>query len=92
MSDYSYNYDERNEAKQTYDSFKSRLDEKYGNVVEKDENGKCSSVYIGENDVAIVLSNERSKSSGGEYRRYVTIAYVQTDINNELANKSSDEL
>ena len=92
LSDYSYNYDERNEAKQTYDSFKSRLDEKYGNVVEKDENGKCSSVYIGENDVAIVLSNERSKSSGGEYRRYVTIAYVQTDINNELANKSSDEL
>ncbi len=92
LSDNSYNYDERNEAKQTYDSFKSKLDEKYGNAVETDEDGKCSSVYLGENDVAIVLSNERSKSSGGEYRRYVTIAYVQTDINNELANKSLDEL
>ena len=92
LSDNSYNYDERNEAKQTYDSFKSRLDEKYGNAVDTDEDGKCSSVYWGENDVAIVLSNKRSKSSGGEYRRYVSIAYVQTDINNELANKSSDEL
>lgn len=84
--------DEQNDAKQTYDSYKIKLDDKYGVHDEKESSNGKYIVYIGGNDIAIILSNERSKSAGGKYRRYVKIEYYHTAIYNKLSEQSTDEL
>lgn len=84
--------DENNDAQQTYDSYKIKLNNKYG-VQDENESSKGKFItYIGGNDISIILSNERSKSTGGEYRRYVQIEYYHTAIFNKLSEQSADEL
>ena len=91
--DEGYGYeDELNTAEQTYELYKSSLDAKYGVHDEQEsDNGKYV-IYVGNNDISIILSNERNKSTGGEYRRYITIQYYQTAIYNQLSNNGFDEL
>lgn len=91
LGDYS---DERREAESTFSSFKRKLDDKYGEEeVEQYEDGSGKSVtYFGSNDMAVILSNTRSRSSGGSYRRYVKLEYVQFAIYRELQNAADDEL
>ncbi len=87
-----YKPDDLKEANRTYDSFKTKLEEKYGTTEEKsDEDGKSIS-YIGNNGIGLILSNSRSKSKSGEYRRYVTLEYWHTTIYSHLYNQSNDEL
>ena len=89
--DERYEY-ELNAADQTYELYKSSLDAKYGVHDEQEsDNGKYV-IYVGNNDISIILSNERNKSTGGEYRRYITIQYYQTAIYNQLSNNGFDEL
>lgn len=84
--------DEQNDAKQTYDSYKIKLDDNYGVHDEKESSNGKYIVYIGGNDIAIILSNERSKSAGGKYLRYVKIEYYHTAIYDKLSEQSTDEL
>ena len=35
-------------------------------------------------DMSVILSNERSQSKGSDYRRYVTLNYIQTEINRKI--------
>ncbi len=87
-----YKSDDLKEANRTYDSFKTKLEEKYGTTEEKsDEDGK-SIGYIGNNGIGLILSNSRNKSKSGEYRRYVTLEYWHTTIYSQLYNQSNDEL
>lgn len=87
-----YGFDDLKEANRTFESFKTKLEEKYGTAEEKtDEAGKRIS-YIGNNGIGLMLSNERSKSKGGDYRRYVTLEYWHTEIHSQLYNQSNDEL
>lgn len=88
---YSYD-DERRDAKNSFDRLKSRLDEKYGEVeIDTDDMGSYAR-YIGGNDVILILSNKRSQSSGGSYRRYVELTYVHRGIVNKQKEVSDDEL
>lgn len=87
-----YKEDDFNEANRTFESFKAKLEDKYGPTEEKtDEDGKRIS-YIGNNGIGLMLSNNRSKSKGGDYRRYVTLEYWHTEIHSQLYNQSNDEL
>lgn len=88
---YSYD-DEKKEAERIYNSYKEKLDSKYGKCEENTSDDGKSVVYLGGNNMAIILSNERSKSQGGSYRRYVRIDYIQTAINGRLSESSDDEL
>ena len=84
--------DEIRDAQKTYDYYKEKLNEKYGEKEEKDsEDGKYI-IYLGSNDMGVMLSNERSRSKGGDYRRYVTLDYIQTEINRKQSAKSEDDL
>lgn len=88
-----YGYDdEKKEAERTYTSYKNKLDEKYGSQKENDDDGGKYVCYVGHNDMAIILSNKRGKSSGGEYRRFVGIDYIQTEINKKVSSLNDDEL
>ena len=63
-----------------------------GEKEEKDSGDGKYVVYLGRNDMCVILSNERSRSKGGDYRRYVTLDYVQTEINGRQSAKSDDDL
>lgn len=91
LDDYS---DERREAESTFSSFKRKLDDKYGEEeVEQYEDGSGKSVtYFGSNNMAVILSNTRSRSSGGSYRRYVKLEYIQVALYREIQNAANDEL
>lgn len=84
--------DEKKEAERTYEAYKEKLSEKYGQREEKTTDDSKYVIYLGENDMAIILTNERSKSQGGTYRRYVKIEYIQTAINQRLTDSNTNEL
>lgn len=88
---YVYN-DEKKEAERIYETYKKRLSEKYGQREETETDDSKYIIYLGENDMAIILTNERSKSQGGTYRRYVKLEYIQTAINDRISKSSNDEL
>lgn len=73
---YSYE-DERAEANAKYENLMEIMKKKYGKVWDEiDEDGnKCAYVY-GKNHISIKIFNEKLRSVGGEYRRYVGIEYV----------------
>lgn len=84
--------DDMNEAKETFDVYKAMLDDKYGlHDVRESENSKYVT-YSGWNNVAIILSNERGKSAGGKYRRYIKIECYQTAILNKLSGQGAADL
>jgi len=89
LPDYS---DERKDAEFTYSSLKKRLDDKYGEEKENmEEDGKYV-VYAGSNNMAVHLSNKRSRSIGGTYRRFVTLTYMNTEISNQVSSANDNEL
>lgn len=84
--------DDKKEAQSIYDSYKQKLTDKYGDKEEKDSDEGKYIMWFGNNDMAVMISNNRGKSNGGEYRRYVSIGYFQTEIYDRLSQKSDDEL
>lgn len=91
--DDGYGYgDEKKEAEQIYETYKEKLIEKYGECEEKENDDSKYIIYLGENDMAIILTNERGKSQGGTYRRYVKLEYIQSAINERLYKSGNDEL
>lgn len=86
--------DEKKEAERIYETYKEKLNVKYGQheEMETETDDSKTIVYLGENDMVIILTNERSKSQGGTYRRYVKLAYIQTAINGRISKSSNDEL
>lgn len=84
--------DEMRDAQKTYDYYREKLNEKYGEKEEQDSGDGKYVVYLGSNDMGVILSNERSRSKGGDYRRYVSLDYVQTKISGQQSAKSDDDL
>lgn len=88
-----YGTDNEREAKNQYESLKEKLDEKYGVGDEKkDDDGNLSTTYFGSNGIAIIISNERSRSMGGSYRRYVKIEYINVELYQKQNAAYDDEL
>lgn len=88
-----YGYeDDKKEAESIYNRYKEKLDAKYGKWDEKVTDDGKEVYYFGNNNMGILLSNERSKSQGGTYRRYVRIDYMQTAIYDRLIEAKNDEL
>ena len=73
-------------------SLKEKLDEKYGESETKSEDGNLSTIYIGGNDMAIMLDKEKSKSKGGTYRNYFKLTYYQSAIGSSQSKADNDEL
>lgn len=92
LNDGYSNDDERKEAQSTYDNYKQKLTDKYGERYERDLDGGTGMAWYGGNQMAVQISNTRSQSKGGAYRRYVTLDYWQTEIYEKLTQKSDDEL
>ena len=92
LEDYGSYSDEWKQAQSTYNYYRQKLNDKYGEKEETEsDNGKYTT-FIGKNDMAVMVSNERSQSKGGSYRRYVSLDYIQTEYFNQQTNKSDDEL
>ena len=88
--------EEFNQAEQNYNTYKAKLNDKYGEHDEREfETGKYIS-YNGKNHMSAVLSNEVSLSKGSSYRRYVSLTYTQEDYYQEkmdyLKEQSNNEL
>ena len=88
----TYEYEEESATKKSFQSLKSRLDDKYGESETRDVNGKLSTFYFGGNDMAIMLSKEKSKSMGGSYRNYFKLTYYQTAVGSSQSKADDDEL
>ena len=88
----TYEYEEEAATKRTYQSLKEKLDEKYGERETKSEDGNLSTIYIGGNDMAIMLDKEKSKSKGGSYRNYFKLTYYQSAIGSSQSKADNDEL
>ena len=87
-----YMADDRNEANSVYELFKSRLSEKYGAVDESSDQDGKSIHYVGNNDIVLELSNQRGRSKGGDYRRYVILNYWDMALLEQMSKQSNDEL
>ena len=84
---------ERRGAKSEYESFKSKLDDKYGFVeTEEGDDESLSTTYMGRNDVYIILSLEEEKSASGLYRLFFKLSYVQRELLNSVTQSQKDEL
>lgn len=84
--------DDENEAQSKYEYFKEKLNDKYGVQEESISDEGRYVVYFGCNNMRLILSNRRAKSRGGDYRRYVSLNYTQTEINSQQNAKSDDDL
>ena len=88
-----YNFDLEKEAKSQYEILKNKLDEKYGEGNEKKEDDEnFHTTYFGSNDMAIIISYERSRSVGGSYRRYLKIEYINVTLFQNQMSANDDEL
>lgn len=88
-----YNFDLEKEAKSQYEILKNKLDEKYGEGNEKKEDEEnFHTTYFGSNDMAIIISYERSRSVGGSYRRYLKIEYINVTLFQNQMSANDDEL
>ena len=92
MSLEDYSLDDKNEANRIYQLFKERLSEKYGEKDEESDEEGIHTIYVGNNMISLTLSNKRSKSAGGEYRRYVVLDYIDLSTMEQLSKQSNDEL
>lgn len=85
----NYSSDQEKDAKSLYENFKSKLDYKYGNGKEQEnEDGSRTTTYLGSNDMVIILFN----SVGGSYRRYVGIEYTNLTLFINQMAENDDEL
>ncbi len=88
----TYDGDEQKEAKDLYESIKSRLDAKYGEGGSINKENEKSTTYAGKNNVGVVVSEKKAKSKGGTYRKYVDIAYFKYDLYRNQVYKADQEL
>ena len=84
--------DEKKELRATFDYLKEKLDDKYGYSSVSEEDDELSVSYFGKNDAAAVLSLKKSRSKGGSFRLFCSLAYVSRSILDEVSNQSNDEL
>lgn len=87
-----FGYDDKKEASDSYTNMKNRLDEKYGEGREVTDGDDLVVYYEGSNGITIILDSTRSKSSGGDYFRYVSTAYIDFEIWNAISAAGNDEL
>lgn len=87
-----FDYNEETGTKKSYKTLKERLDSKYGEAETKEEDSDLSTIYIGGNNILIILSKEKSKSKGGSYRQYFHLSYYQRDVMSAESKASDDEL
>lgn len=88
-----YSSNQKKDAKNLYDNLKNKLDDKYGDGKEqKNEDESIYTTYFGSNDMAIIISYERTKSVDGSYRRYLKIEYTNLTLYNNQIEKDIDEL
>lgn len=92
LDDYGSYSDEWKRAENTYEYYKQKLDDKYGEAEDKSSDDEVYASYFGNNNMAVIISNKRSQSKGGAYRRYVTLDYIQTDLYNQVNEKLDNEL
>ncbi len=92
FEDYGSYSDEWKQAQSTYDFYRQKLNEKYGEKEETNSDEGKYTTFIGKNDMAVIISNERSQSKGGLFRRYVSLDYIQTEYFQQQSNKLDDEL
>lgn len=92
LKDYGSDSDEWKQAQSTYNYYRQKLNDKYGEKEETESDNGKRTTFIGKNDMAVIVSNERSQSKGGAFRRYVSLDYIQTEYFNQQTNKSDDEL
>lgn len=92
LEDYGSYSDEWKQAQSTYNYYRQKLNDKYGEKEETESDNGKHTTFIGKNDMAVIVSNERSQSKGGAFRRYVSLDYIQTEYFNQQTNKSDDEL
>lgn len=86
-------YDEKADAEKAYADIVTRLNNKYGPGKEtRVDDDYYYTNYYGNNDIAASVSIERSKSSGGEYRRYFSLEYVFLPIMRDVDREEDDEL
>ena len=87
-----YNYNEEEGTKKSYKALKDRLDSKYGEAETNEENGGLSTIYVGGNNIVVILSKQKEKSMGGSYRQYFHLTYCQRDVMSAESKASDDEL
>ncbi len=88
-------YEERNDAKSTYDSYKESLDKKYRTAlypITEEKGQNFSSTYLGSNGIALELYSRRGKTANGNYRRFVGLDYTHLGILNRNLEAMEDEL
>lgn len=80
-------------GEELYESYKSKLVEKYGKCEEKITEDEKKIVYTGENDMSVTLYSKLNGIERGSSRRYyVVIDYTQTAIYNRMKAINDDEL
>lgn len=88
-----YSSNQKKNARDLYDNFKKKLDDKYGNGKEqKDEDENINTTYLGSNDMGVIIYYERLKSFGDFYKRYLKIEYFNVTLFNNQMLTNDDEL
>lgn len=92
LNDY---YDERKDARDTYDRYKEILDKKYSSAIYpsiEDDGTSVTAFYRGGNGISLMIYNKRDKTAGGSYRRFVGIEYSHIGIIRGLMDSRENEL
>lgn len=88
-----YDSDQEKDAKKLYRRFKEKLDDKYGQGEEQqDDEGNLFTTYFGSNNIRVMLSDEILQSNGGSYRRYVRIKYYNIELLRNVIAENDAEL
>lgn len=92
--DATWENDDTKEAKKIFTNYSKILDTKYGEGVNLEQDNKNDIVrtYYGSNDTSITIYNDREKSEGGSYRRYVGITYYVRSLSDSNTSSAIDEL
>lgn len=85
-------FDDRNTGKKLYESFKDKLQSKYGEGRVEEEIDDYKVTFNGKNGIFAYISYSRSQANNGSYRYYVTIDYVHNRLLGELEAAEMDEL
>lgn len=79
-------------ASSIYELYRSALEDKYGEGVEKEILDCQQTTFLGSNDMTVIVSHKLGQSEGGEIRRYVELYYVYNHIGIQQNNLYFSEL
>jgi len=86
-------YSEKNEALELYNSFKNRLNNKYGSPDEDKEEANTQCItYYGDNNTDMMLVLEYMQSTGGTYYYYVSLDYINEELYFSVQDAIDNEL